>query len=607
MNNNDLALFEHLFSLLIDGEISDEQYAQLKLLLKNNKELRNYYFRLVNIEVVLRDSQIDGLETKDMMLAPEFWEGMAEDAKTAPAVDVPKAKPDQKPDEKVVYPSRKKLKIGWFEILTLVNAAAVILFVIFIKFIPSKTGVEVATVIDSIDAQWSENASDFQSGSRLVTGKDEFSLREGFVKILFDNSAKVLVEAPAMFRVVSDDHVKLSYGKIYSKVPPEAIGFTVSTSSSEIVDLGTEFGVEVDYSGDTLLHVIKGKTSLSSRDKMHKAGILVNAGNAKKVSESTYAISDIACDDVRFVRDIDSANKLVWRGEPAEEPDGLAKSVKLSQWNGYIDWDVEIGSWGDGANWNAKVKPDATWSIKLRKNSAVCTLNTKENPINNNLEVYNGQTLNIIEGGSMGCGWSRFGWSTVNMTGNGTWLLNNENLVIGHENKNDGPCVWTMSGQSRIDTINKFAARDCLCIAENNGIGQLRIIGSGVTINCAQFYMGRAREQKYSPSSTIEFVMDEKGASTVHVSYLISLSEKDANSHLLLSSSKPLPQKDIVLIENTGSQIGIGGDGAFDTMNQGPASEGTDIAIGGHQYKLTYHYAASLDGIPNDIALVFQK
>ena len=606
-NSNDLTNFHELFSLLVDGEISDEQYEQFKDLIKNDKELRYHYYRLVNLEVTLRDYQEECEQSPNSVLESEFWQEMAEDAKTAPAIEIPSQEPLRVPNPQIVRPSRQKYKLGWFEILTLVNAAAMILFIIFLRFAPPKTGEEVATFIDSINAQWTGSSDVYQAGSRLVTGKDEISLQEGIVKILFDNSAKVVIEAPAAFKVVSENHVKLLYGRIYSTVPAEAIGFTVSTLSAQVVDLGTEFGVEVDYSGDTVLHVIKGKTSLSAGNHSAQSGLLVNAGNAKKVSEDTYDVVDVPCDDRRFVREIDSTNKLIWRGEPAKEAKQVAGSIGSAHWNGYIDWNVDSGNWGDASNWNAGVKPDSAWSIKLRNNFSVCTLNTREVPISNNLEVYNGQTLNIENGGYMGCGWSRFGWSKVNMTGNGTWVLNDENLVIGYDNKKDGPCVWTMSQASKIDTVNDSFQRNILCIAENDGVGTLRIIGSNVTVNCAQFYMGRSQKPIYAPSSTLEFALDANGASTIHVGYRIFLSDGDATSHLILNASEPLLPQDTVLVENTGTEDKIYGDGAFDTMNQGPAVEGTEITIGQNRYKLTYRYAAGSDGIANDIALVLQN
>lgn len=598
---------------LIDQAISPEEIEKLNDLIASDPQAARYYNQLTMAvsdfkdhgkEIILDDAAVGSV------LQEEFWKTMADYEKTAPTIEIPKIKPDLvRAGTKTVNPSRQKRKLGWFEILTLANAAAVILFFVFIRFAPPKTGIEVATVIDSIDAQWGDTSRDFQTGSRLITSRDEFSLREGIVKILFDDSAKVLIEAPAAFEVISENHVKLHYGRIYSTVPTEAIGFTVSTLSADIVDLGTEFGVEVDYSGDTVLHVIKGKTSLSAGNKTSQSGILVNAGNAKKVSEDTYAVTDVPCDDRRFVRDIDSDKKLVWRGEPAKVSgsNGIAVQVEPAQWNGYIDWVSDSGSWGDGSNWNAGVKPDSTWSIKLRNKSSVCTLNTRETPISNNLEVYDGQTLNIETGGYMGCGWSRFGWSNVNMTGNGTWVLNDENLVIGYDNRKDGPCIWTMSDESKIDSVRNSISRDILCVSENDGVGTLKIIGSDVTVNCAQFYMGRTFKSIYSPTSTLEFVMDAAGASTIHVKYSIFLSDGQATSHLKLSASEPLLPKDIVLIENTGTKGMIGGDGAFDTMNRGPALEGTDITIGQNTYKLTYKYAAGKDGIENDIALVFQN
>ncbi len=601
---------KELYSLLnglCEGLLNEQQYARLDAILKSNREACEIYVDFTSMWSDFRYFQTSlyslnekrrlniqkFIDSPDKVSDSAIWRALAIDEKTAPTIDLDEEKPQRELIRKVVYPPREKRKIRKHGIFLILNTAAILFLFVFIRFIPPKVGYEVATLVDSIDATWTEGTSSIQTGSRLVTGRDALTLREGMVKLLFDNSAKVLIEAPAEFKILSEGHVKLVYGRLYSKVPPEAVGFTVSTLSAEIIDLGTEFGVEVDYSGDTSLHVIKGKTSLVSGDKSKPSGIQVNAGNAKRISVDTQAVSDLTCDNERFIRDIDSSNHLIWRNEPL-------------QWNGTIEWAAESGNWDNGSNWNVGIKPDPTWSIRLRNNSSVCTLNTKEIPISSKLEVYNGQTLNVENGGYMGCGWSRFGWSTVNMTGNGTWLLNDENLIIGCNNKDDGPCIWTMSDTSKID-ITKTPDKEILCIAEDNGVGILRLIGSAVTVNCRQLQLGNMQKPGALPSSaTLEYVMDSDGVSTIHVDYRASLSQGDATAHLVLKAPEVLPQKDLVLIETKSSEKIIG-NGVFDTLNGGSATEGTVLSLGGNQYTLTYQYDANGDGCNNDIALVYQK
>lgn len=79
--------------------------------------------------------------------------------------------------------------------------------------------------------------------------------------------------------------------------------------------MGTEFGILADLQGGTSLHVIKGKTVLIAGDKSNKVSVEASEGVAKKVSAGTQTITDISCNDRLFVRDINSARNLAWRGQ----------------------------------------------------------------------------------------------------------------------------------------------------------------------------------------------------------------------------------------------------------------------------------------------------
>jgi hypothetical protein len=50
------------------------------------------------------------------------------------------------------------------------------------------------------------------------------------------------------------------YGRVYASVPKEALGFTIYTQNSKIIDLGTEFGVDTAMDGTVEIHVINVRT-----------------------------------------------------------------------------------------------------------------------------------------------------------------------------------------------------------------------------------------------------------------------------------------------------------------------------------------------------------
>jgi len=95
-------------------------------------------------------------------------------------------------------------------------------------------------------------------------------LKAGLAELRYGNGVTVLVEAPARLTVRAANTIDLAYGKIVAVVPSNARGFSVQTPSAHVVDLGTEFGVEVSDDRSTHLEVFRGSV---------RAEIISSGGN----------------------------------------------------------------------------------------------------------------------------------------------------------------------------------------------------------------------------------------------------------------------------------------------------------------------------------------
>ena len=173
----------------------------------------------------------------------------------------------------------------------------------------------MVTLVDGVGVKWADSGTPVSQGARFFADGAPLILREGLVTLEFDTHARVVIESPAEFQILTDDQMRLRYGRLYATVPREAIGFTVNTQTAKIIDLGTEFGVQTDINGDTYLHVVKGKTTLIAGKNTGKTSIEVDKGSAKKVSAATDAVSDIPFNNHLFARTVNSVNRFVWRGE----------------------------------------------------------------------------------------------------------------------------------------------------------------------------------------------------------------------------------------------------------------------------------------------------
>ncbi|MFK8113853.1 MAG: LamG-like jellyroll fold domain-containing protein [Rubripirellula sp.] len=100
-----------------------------------------------------------------------------------------------------------------------------------------------ATLRRVADIQWTEGANSFREGDVLPGGILQFE--SGVAEIDFFSGATLVVEGPAKMNLRSDWSVHLLAGRLRANVPPAAQGFVVQAADSEIIDLGTEFALDV--------------------------------------------------------------------------------------------------------------------------------------------------------------------------------------------------------------------------------------------------------------------------------------------------------------------------------------------------------------------------
>ena len=305
---------------LVDGTITPDRRIKLNQILANDPEAVNHYIDFLDIQVLIK-SNMSNIEkdfsaplcSDELQELAELWRQLAKEERSAPEVKIAEGKPSRELIQKVVCPPKEKRKLSKFnKVILAINAAAILFFVLFLKFAPPKGGIEVATLNDSINAEWANTKGAFQKGDRITAG-EKMILNRGLVELVFDNGARAVLEAPIEFKVLAEDRIGLTYGKVYATVPEKAIGFSVYTPVAKIVDMGTAFGVEADSSGDTQLHVLEGKTVLMVGQHENAVNIEVGVGRARKVSGGTQTVTEIPLRENYFVRAFDSTHNIVWR------------------------------------------------------------------------------------------------------------------------------------------------------------------------------------------------------------------------------------------------------------------------------------------------------
>ena len=110
------------------------------------------------------------------------------------------------------------------------------------------------------DAVWS--SSQVPVSSRVELDKS-LELESGMARIDFDSGAQVVLRGPARFEIADRKKLILLEGNLLALCPTkETHGFTVHVPNGRIVDLGTEFLVEVSAAGDMNARVFEGEVQV---------------------------------------------------------------------------------------------------------------------------------------------------------------------------------------------------------------------------------------------------------------------------------------------------------------------------------------------------------
>lgn len=313
--------YRRLFDL-IDGEISDDDRKILEEAIRSDPQTLAAFVDFIGVTMGLREFS---KSYKDLVCASEWgrgkedtllWQILAEYEKQAPAMEVRRV--ETSPPQRIEpAPAVSVRRINRASLLTAVLSFAALFFlIVYVSISPTQVPYETATLTDTINAQWIAPRP-LETGQRLCTQGKPLTLRSGLACIAFDSGAKLTIEGPAEFSILTDDQIRLQYGKVYAAVPQNAIGFTVSTTNSKVIDLGTEFGVKADLDSETQVHVISGKTiliSLSPNQPQKQYELC--QGQAKAVTVSGE-VHDIDLKSQAFVRLFNSEKKFIWKGKSA--------------------------------------------------------------------------------------------------------------------------------------------------------------------------------------------------------------------------------------------------------------------------------------------------
>lgn len=139
----------------------------------------------------------------------------------------------------------------------------------------------VAMLNRVVDARWSDRDESPRLGAPLEPGW--LRLDSGLAQVVFYSGARIVIEGPAEFQVVSSGEASCRLGRLTAEVPPQAHGFRIRTPQVLVTDLGAASGLEVK-ARQTALHAFQGKVEFLPATGSAKQDL--RAGTGVEVEES---------------------------------------------------------------------------------------------------------------------------------------------------------------------------------------------------------------------------------------------------------------------------------------------------------------------------------
>jgi hypothetical protein len=160
----------------------------------------------------------------------------------------------------------------------------------------------VAVVTKLVDARWElPDGAAPAEGLALPAGR--LQLRSGLATLTFVNGVTLTLEGPADVDLITTDRVFCRRGKLRTRVPKGADGFVVASPSYAVVDLGTEFALNVGDDGQAHVMVFEGaaEAALLSDAGVPRRSQLVERGKAFQIDPRAGRIREAVSRPEAFV------------------------------------------------------------------------------------------------------------------------------------------------------------------------------------------------------------------------------------------------------------------------------------------------------------------
>lgn len=144
-----------------------------------------------------------------------------------------------------------------FKLAKATALCASIVLVVWIGITSIKAYRVVGTLGPTVHAKWEKPPAD------TILHRGWMRLHEGMAEITLRKGSTVIVQAPSEFKLCSPKRLILTQGTITAEVPPGAPNLLIKTPKLDVIDFGTEFGLQVANQNQVEVHVFDGEVGLT--------------------------------------------------------------------------------------------------------------------------------------------------------------------------------------------------------------------------------------------------------------------------------------------------------------------------------------------------------
>ncbi|WP_395744923.1 LamG-like jellyroll fold domain-containing protein [Prosthecobacter sp.] len=226
---------------------------------------------------------------------------------------------------------------SWWRPVAALAACLAAVFAVLLLMKPNQSTVaaagreNLALVVKADEVKWNAAQADVPKVGDLV-GVGNLRFDSGRLTLAFLSGVSVHIEGPADLTLQDSERITCRRGNVRTHVNKGAEGFTIETPGGAVVDLGTEFGVNVEGEGKTQVMVYQGQAELAmlSKDGSPLRTRLLSAQQSSELDPRTNTLRGIDPREMLTAPDL-RIPPLVLSADYSQR---ILKSKPLHYWHG---------------------------------------------------------------------------------------------------------------------------------------------------------------------------------------------------------------------------------------------------------------------------------